>query len=155
MILKELLVGLRPLEDTRGGRIVAAMLEVVPVAQEGLLVAESREDVPGYRRDTATRYVEGGDPAGYSLSLTPWALTLGTEVDPASLEAFGRERFASLVLSEMTAFGDTEAGMDAVRDDLQRRLENPGPGIPADEVMAKARQRLHERREAREGGGNA
>ena len=44
----------------------------------------------------------------YGIEINPWADTLGYVIDPASLEAYGMDRFTALVLWEMTWFGYSE-----------------------------------------------
>lgn len=47
----------------------------------------------------------------YGIELNPWANTLGYIVDEKSLSSHGKERFAALVLWEMTWFGYDEVSI--------------------------------------------
>lgn len=50
----------------------------------------------------------------YSIEANPWAKTLGYIADEKSLSACGKERFAALVLWEMTWFGYDENAIQEV-----------------------------------------
>lgn len=49
----------------------------------------------------------------YGLEINPWKYTLGYSVDENSLSNYGYEKYASLVLWEMTWFGYDEATIQA------------------------------------------
>ncbi len=53
----------------------------------------------------------------YGLELNPWSNTLGCLVDESSLSFFGYEKYAALVLWEMTWFGFDE-------DTIQERVKS-------------------------------
>lgn len=53
----------------------------------------------------AVRMHDLADHTQYGLEANPWKATLGYTVDEKSLSEYGKERFAALVLWEMTWFG--------------------------------------------------
>lgn len=59
----------------------------------------------------------------YSLSMTPWNEWLAMEIDTSSLNAFTQPQIAAHCLWEMTFHGFDEADVDAMRSELQRRVD--------------------------------
>ena len=75
-----------------------------------ILIIEKGETVVGETCDNVYVF-DTVQKDGYSIEANPWADTLGYIVDEKSLSIYGNERFAALILWEMTWFGFDESSI--------------------------------------------
>ena len=83
------------------------MLALDPVIDnDKILVIETvQAEVESYE---AVRMLDTKEGQKYGIEVNPWSDTLGYTVDVKSLDAYGIDKFAALVLWEMTWFGYSE-----------------------------------------------
>ena len=93
--------------------VILNLREREPVISDtGILYAEKVED----EEYSAVSLVDKTENEVYGIEAECWAKTIGYIVDEESLCVYGNEKFAALVLWEMTWFGYDE---DVIRDVIQ------------------------------------
>lgn len=84
-------------------KAIKSVKEIEPnISETEIIVIEKAEDDEAYDR---AYILDTSDKVTYGMEITPWAEILGCKVDVKSLEHCGCERFAALVLWEMTWLG--------------------------------------------------
>lgn len=92
-----------------------------------------------------------GQEEVFGLSLTSWNDWLEMEVDAASLDRYGQDDVVAHVLWEISYHGFEESEMEAVRDELHRRIEEVNEALrtgdtskftPLEEVRKRIEDKL-------------
>lgn len=93
--------------------VILNLIGMEPVISDtGVLYAEKVED----EEYSVVHLLDTTEKEIYGIEAEYWAKTIGYTVDEKSLAVYGNEKFAALVLWEMTWFGYDEA---AVKESVQ------------------------------------
>ena len=96
--------------------VLTAMTEYYPEEKNNLSDEELEQEFK--KRVNATTL-----PSGYAYEFNEWEDILGYEVDEDNVNAIGKEKFAGIVLYEMSFNGFDRESQDERREDLENRMK--------------------------------